>query len=127
MDEVAAYDMPAILETVAVHTGQKGNIIFIGHSLGSTIALMYAAEYPEQSKEYIRLFLFMSPAYTLNNMISPMKGSAPFMNQWLVSTEKCATSAYCQSSSDASRRDETSNQYRLISWNEWKSQDNSKN
>lgn len=87
MDEVAVFDMPAILDTVAVHTGQKGNIIFIGHSLGSTIALMYAAEYPEQSKEYIRLFLFMSPAYTLNNMISPMKGSAPFMNQWLVSRE----------------------------------------
>lgn len=88
MDEIALYDTPAILETVASHTGQKGNIIFIGHSLGSTIAMMYAAEHPHEAKEYIKLFIFMSPAYTLNNMLSPMKNMAPFMNQWLVSEYK---------------------------------------
>lgn len=84
MDEIALYDIPAILETVATHTGQKGNIVFIGHSLGTTLALMYAAEYPIEAKETVKLFVFMSPAYTLSNMISPMKGMAPFMNQGLV-------------------------------------------
>lgn len=88
MDEVALYDMPAILDTVTAHTSHKGNIIFIGHSLGSTIAMMYASEYPEEAKAHIRLFIFMSPAYTLSNMMSPMKASAPFMNQWLVSGGK---------------------------------------
>lgn len=84
MDDIALYDLPAIIETIEKTTGRKGEILFIGHSLGSTIALMYASEYPEAAKEHIRFFLFMSPAYTLTNMISPMKGMGPIMNQWLV-------------------------------------------
>lgn len=84
MDEIAAYDLPAIIDTIAKETGRQGEILFVGHSLGSTIALMYAAEFPEAAKQHIRFFLFMSPAYTLNNMISPMKGMGPIMNQYLV-------------------------------------------
>lgn len=84
MDEIALYDLPAIIETIEKATGTKGEILFVGHSLGSTVALMYATEYPEAAKEHIRFFLFMSPAYTLTNMISPMKGAGPIMNKWLV-------------------------------------------
>lgn len=90
MDEIAVYDLPAIIETIVKATGRKGEIMFLGHSLGSTVALMYATEFPEEAKENIRFFMFLSPAYTLSNMISPMKGMGPIMNQYLVRMKLCA-------------------------------------
>lgn len=84
MDEIAIYDLPAIIETIEKTTGRKGEILFVGHSLGSTLGLMYATEFPKIAKDHIRFFLFMSPAYTLSNMISPMKAAGPIMNQYLV-------------------------------------------
>lgn len=93
MDEIALYDLPAIIDTIVKETGRKGEILFVGHSLGSTVALMYAAEFPEKAKENVRFFLFMSPAYTLSNMISPMKAMGPVMNQWLVRSKTLAITA----------------------------------
>ncbi|GJQ83201.1 hypothetical protein Trydic_g18227 [Trypoxylus dichotomus] len=79
IDEMATIDMPLIMEFIAKTTGRGGDIYYIGHSLGTTIGLMYAAEYPEKSAQLIRMFVFMAPAYTLSNMVSPYKKIIPLV------------------------------------------------
>lgn len=79
IDEMATIDMPMIMEFISKTTQRKGNIFYIGHSLGTTIGLMYAAEFPEKSAEHIAMFVFMAPAYTLSNMISPYKQIVPLV------------------------------------------------
>lgn len=86
IDEMATIDMPMIMEFIARETGRRGDITYIGHSLGCTMGLMYAAEFPQEAKDHIRLFIFMAPAYTLSNMISPYKAFVPFLPKILVST-----------------------------------------
>ncbi|XP_018561404.1 lipase member K-like [Anoplophora glabripennis] len=78
MDEVALLDLPSTFRTILKHTGHDSKIIFIGHSLGTSIALMYGAEFPEEARNIIHLFVLMSPAYTLSNMISPYRLAAPY-------------------------------------------------
>ncbi|RZB40241.1 uncharacterized protein BDFB_003922, partial [Asbolus verrucosus] len=78
MDEVVNYDLPALFRTILAHSEPNSKIIFIGHSLGSTLALMYGAEYPEIAGKIMKLFLFMSPAYTLSNIKSPYKMGVPY-------------------------------------------------
>lgn len=79
IDEMATIDMPLIMDFISKTTARRGNIYYIGHSLGTTIALMYAAAYPEESAQHVRMFVFMAPAYTLSNMISPYKQIVPLV------------------------------------------------
>ncbi|KAI4458907.1 lysosomal acid lipase-related [Holotrichia oblita] len=88
IDEMATIDMPLTMDFISKTTGKRGNIYYIGHSLGTTIGLMYAAEYPEESAQYVRMFVFMAPAYTLSNMISPYKQIVPFVPLvWKIATD----------------------------------------
>ncbi|KAH1028818.1 hypothetical protein HUJ05_002147 [Dendroctonus ponderosae] len=85
MDDVALIDLPAIFHTILAHSKPDSKIIYIGHSLGTTFALMYASELPDEAKTIIKMFVLLCPAYTLKNMISPYKVFAPFGN-WVVDT-----------------------------------------
>lgn len=85
MDEIALYDLPAIFARILAETGKDSKIIFVGHSLGTTLALMYAAEYPEEAQKSMKLFVMLSPAYTLKNMRSPYRNAVPFGDNIIVS------------------------------------------
>ncbi|KAK9737382.1 alpha/beta-hydrolase lipase region [Popillia japonica] len=88
IDEMATIDMPLIMDFISKTTARRGNIYYIGHSLGTTIALMYAAAYPEESAQHVRMFVFMAPAYTLSNMISPYKQIVPLVPLvWKIATD----------------------------------------
>lgn len=78
MDEIALLDVPAMLSVIQQETQQRGNIIYIGHSLGTTMGMIYAAEHPEEAKNTIKLFIWISPSYKLTNMLSPYRLAAPF-------------------------------------------------
>ncbi|XP_022901511.1 lysosomal acid lipase/cholesteryl ester hydrolase-like isoform X2 [Onthophagus taurus] len=71
IDEMALYDTPEAMSYMTSITGKS--LFYIGHSLGTTIGMMYASEFPEEAARNIKLFVFMAPAYTLTNMISPYK------------------------------------------------------
>lgn len=73
IDELAHYDVPAMLRFVSHETGNKGNIIYIGHSLGTALGLIYASEFPEESKSLLSLLVLLSPSYKLGNMKSPYR------------------------------------------------------
>lgn len=66
-------------------TPAGGQIIYIGHSLGTTIALMFNSKYPSEAERLFKLVILLCPAYTLTNMISPYKWAAPFGGMILVS------------------------------------------
>ncbi|KAH1022243.1 hypothetical protein HUJ04_011667 [Dendroctonus ponderosae] len=83
MDDVPLIDLPAIFHTILAHSKPDSKIIYIGHSLGTTFALMYASEFPNEAKSIIKMFVLLCPAYTLKNMISPYEVFAPFGN-WVV-------------------------------------------
>ncbi|KAH1022245.1 hypothetical protein HUJ04_011669 [Dendroctonus ponderosae] len=85
MDDVPLIDLPAIFHTILAHSKPDSKIIYIGHSLGTTFALMYASEFPNEAKSIIKMFVLLCPAYTLKNMISPYEVFAPFGN-WVVNT-----------------------------------------
>lgn len=84
MDEIALFDLPALFNAILSYSPQDSQIIFIGHSLGTSVALMFSAEYPEYSKSILKLLVFLSPAYTLTNMISPFKTAVPAADFMLV-------------------------------------------
>ncbi|XP_030745627.1 lipase member K-like [Sitophilus oryzae] len=85
MDEVALIDLPAIFHTILSHSEEGSQIIYVGHSLGTTFALMYGSEFPEEARNVIKMFVLLCPAYTLTNMISPYKIFAPY-GDWVVET-----------------------------------------
>ncbi|XP_018561395.1 lipase 3-like [Anoplophora glabripennis] len=79
VDEIALNDVPAMLQLVRYHTLDKGKIIYIGHSLGTTAALMYASEYPDAAANNVGLFILLTPAYKLSNMRSPYRFLFPLL------------------------------------------------
>ncbi|KAJ3659192.1 hypothetical protein Zmor_010894 [Zophobas morio] len=78
MDDIVAYDYPALFSTILSNTDPNGKIVYIGHSLGTTLGLMYAAEYSDIVKSTMHMLILMSPAYTLANMKAPYRLAAPF-------------------------------------------------
>ncbi|XP_045479566.1 lipase 3-like [Harmonia axyridis] len=81
-DEIGLYDVPAMLSMIKQHTRRR-DIIYIGHSLGTTAALMYASEYPEAARNTVKLFVFLSPAYKLSNIPSPYKILFPLLKPFM--------------------------------------------
>lgn len=67
MDDLALIDLPTELEYISNVTGQQGNIIYIGHSIGTTVGFMYSSWYPTEAKKYIKILIALAPAYSLSN------------------------------------------------------------
>ncbi|KAK9870871.1 hypothetical protein WA026_009829 [Henosepilachna vigintioctopunctata] len=83
LDDMVKYDFPAVFHQILSETPEGGQIIYIGHSLGTTLALMYNAQYPKEAKNIFKLTILLSPAYTLSNMLSPYRNLAPFGSMFL--------------------------------------------
>ncbi|CAH1378793.1 unnamed protein product [Tenebrio molitor] len=68
LDVMAQKDIPSQLQLVANETGKAGEIIYIGHSMGTTLIFMYASEYPEETRELIQGFVTLAPVAYLNGV-----------------------------------------------------------
>ncbi|KAJ8948297.1 hypothetical protein NQ318_020784 [Aromia moschata] len=79
VDEIALKDVPSMLQLVAFHSEDRGKIIYLGHSLGTSMALMYASEYPDVAAKTVGLFVLLTPAYKLTHMRSPYRVFFPFL------------------------------------------------
>lgn len=62
-----------MLNDIVHETGNRGDIIYIGHSLGTALGLMYGSEFPDEAKSAVKLFILLSPSYKLGNMKSPYR------------------------------------------------------
>lgn len=67
LHELSVYDVPAQIEVVAEKTGRAGNIIYIGHSLGTTTAFIYAIDKMEQAHKNLRAIIALAPIGSLHN------------------------------------------------------------
>ncbi|CAK7349047.1 unnamed protein product [Dovyalis caffra] len=67
-DELAAYDLPAVVQYV--HDQTRQNVHFVGHSLGTIIAL--AALSKDQSLDMLRSAALFCPTAYLGQMTSPV-------------------------------------------------------
>lgn len=80
--EIGIYDIPTSLDKVKKVTGAD-KITYIGHSTGSTAALVYASLLPKHAKDTINLFILMAadsyikypkfPTWTLYPLPLPLK------------------------------------------------------
>jgi len=75
-DEVAKYDIPAVIDMMLEKTGYE-QIIYIGHSMGTTVSFSLLSTQPKYNK-IIRAALELAPVARLDYVRSPIKLLAPF-------------------------------------------------
>jgi lysosomal acid lipase/cholesteryl ester hydrolase len=90
LDVMAQKDIPSQLQLVANETGKAGEIIYIGHSMGTTLIFMYASEYPEETRELIQGFVTLAPVAYLNG-VPIIEFAKPLALLVIVSTVKYIT------------------------------------
>ncbi|XP_054622952.1 gastric triacylglycerol lipase [Dunckerocampus dactyliophorus] len=69
-DEMALKDLPAVVDYILKETGQE-DIVYIGHSQGTTIAFMAFSTLPQLAAK-IKLFVALAPVATVAFTSSPM-------------------------------------------------------
>jgi len=78
-DEIANYDIPAIIDTILNKTGYK-QIYYVGHSMGTTIGFTLLALQPKYNN-IIRTMYAMAPALKIDRSRSPMTFLAQFISK----------------------------------------------
>ncbi|XP_061887828.1 lysosomal acid lipase/cholesteryl ester hydrolase-like [Entelurus aequoreus] len=69
-DELALKDLPAVVDYILKETGQE-DIVYIGHSQGTTIAFMAFSTLPQLAAK-IKLFVALAPVATVSFTSSPL-------------------------------------------------------
>ncbi|NXV90307.1 LIPK Lipase, partial [Calonectris borealis] len=75
-DEMAKYDLPAIINFIEQKTGQK-QLYYIGHSQGTTIAFIAFSTMPQLAQK-IKMYFALAPVTTVIFLRSPLKKLAFF-------------------------------------------------
>ncbi|XP_042816289.1 lipase member J isoform X2 [Panthera tigris] len=69
-DEMAKYDLPASIDFIVKHTGQK-EIFYVGHSQGTTIAFITFSTIPKIA-EKVKIFFALAPVFSIKYSNSPL-------------------------------------------------------
>lgn len=72
---MARYDIPALLSKVK-QTSQQAQVFYIGLNLGATMLAQYAAEYPEQAQQDVKLAVLLGNSGQLANRPSQFLAKA---------------------------------------------------
>ncbi|CAH1104918.1 unnamed protein product [Psylliodes chrysocephalus] len=75
--ELGIYDVPAFAEKISDVT-KRSDIVYIGHSMGSTAGLIYASIKPEHARKYIKGFIFTAPVAFFRNVKGALRAALPF-------------------------------------------------
>lgn len=78
-------DLPTALTYVASITGRIGDIIYIGHSMGTTMFYALASTLPEYTLKNVKMMVGLAPVAYMTHITSPIRYFAPFVNdiQWI--------------------------------------------
>ncbi|RZC41030.1 lipase 1-like, partial [Asbolus verrucosus] len=68
LDTIAQIDIGTQLKFIANETGKGGNITFIGHSMGTTLALMFCSEYYNEAHTLVKELILLAPVVYLNDI-----------------------------------------------------------
>ncbi|XP_017769430.1 PREDICTED: uncharacterized protein LOC108557436 [Nicrophorus vespilloides] len=75
--EMGIYDVPQQIDLIHKVT-QRNDIVYVGHSMASTAAVIYASLKPEHASKYVKAFLLMGPAIYMAHLRTPIKYLAYF-------------------------------------------------
>ncbi|KAK9720509.1 alpha/beta-hydrolase lipase region [Popillia japonica] len=82
--EMGIYDLPAALNYVSNINTQNGKIIYIGHSMGTTMFFIYSSLFPKEASQ-IEVMVAFAPVAYMTHLRSPVRYLAPFSKdfEWL--------------------------------------------
>ncbi|RZC35006.1 Abhydro lipase domain containing protein [Asbolus verrucosus] len=80
--EIAIYDIPAIIDFIKTETGKKNKIIYIGHSMGTSISYVYASLKPEDAVNNLKSIVSLAPIAYMDHIAPFAKVLAPFHNMF---------------------------------------------
>lgn len=83
--EMGVYDLPAALYYVSNMTQSPGEIIYIGHSMGTTMFFVLSSVRPQVAKN-VKVMVALAPVAYMTHIRSPIKYLAPFVFDFQVST-----------------------------------------
>ncbi|XP_044729301.1 gastric triacylglycerol lipase-like [Chrysoperla carnea] len=78
-DEIAAFDLARMLKFIGQKTNQIGNILYIGHSMGTTTFFALMASKPQYNK-YVKSMFALAPVAYVNNIKGPLSIISTFSN-----------------------------------------------
>ncbi|XP_042239935.1 gastric triacylglycerol lipase-like isoform X2 [Homarus americanus] len=78
-DEMAHYDLPAMLDYVILQTGVE-KLHYLGHSMGTTVFFALMSSQPEYQQK-IASMIALAPVATVTSISSPIKYLAPLVNE----------------------------------------------
>ncbi|KAF7265557.1 lipase 3-like isoform X2 [Rhynchophorus ferrugineus] len=83
--EMGTKDLPAVLYHISNTTNKPGEIIYVGHSMGSTMAFVLTSTKHHASKN-IKLFVALAPTAYMTHVTSPMRYLTPFTRDisWVI-------------------------------------------
>lgn len=80
-------DLPAALYYVSNVTQRYGEIIYVGHSMGTTMFFVFSSLLPQATKN-VKLMIALAPVAYMTHVHSPLKYFAPFSGDIEVFFEK---------------------------------------
>ncbi|RZC36181.1 lipase 3, partial [Asbolus verrucosus] len=82
--EMGYYDLPASLYYVSNTTGKLGEIIYVGHSMGTTMFFVFASTRPQDAKN-VKFMAALAPVAYMTHVKSPIRYLSPFTYdfEWL--------------------------------------------
>ncbi|KAG5882107.1 hypothetical protein JTB14_016870 [Gonioctena quinquepunctata] len=85
-NEMGTKDLPAALHYVSNITNKPGEIIYVGHSMGTTMFFVFAS-LKQQAAKNVKLMVALAPVAYMTHIRSPLRYLAPFSNdiEWLSS------------------------------------------
>lgn len=82
---MAIYDLPGVLSFIGNYTNQTGEIIYIGHSMGTTMFFAYSSTHVK-APDTVKMMVALAPVAFMSDVRSPIKYLAPWANDIEVCT-----------------------------------------
>lgn len=77
---MATRDLPAIVDYITETKRQKGNIIYIGHSMGTSISYIYSSVMKEHAEDNLKAIISFAPIAYMAHVRGLYALAAPFAN-----------------------------------------------
>ena len=77
-------DLPSVLSYVANVTGKGGEIVYVGHSMGTTMFFVYSSVLKEEAK-VVKAMVALAPVAYMTHLRSPIRYIAPWTHNIEVS------------------------------------------
>lgn len=74
---MAIYDLPACIDFIATRTGEKGNLIYVGHSMGTTISYIYSTVKRKHAEDNVKAIISLAPVAYMKNVMGAFRLLAP--------------------------------------------------